>query len=127
MISDTKTITELPPFPNDVSIAPLPKISLRLLEANDEAESKRFFTACKDSGFFLLNLQDSPTGNLVLDDGQQLEALGKAFFDLSFEEKLAYKGPEDSAFGFVCRVIDSFRGGADDSNQVQTRWPHQNR
>jgi isopenicillin N synthase-like dioxygenase len=52
---------DLPPFPNDVPIAPLLRISLSKLVAGDQGEIHRLWEACSQLGFFYLDLRDSQT------------------------------------------------------------------
>ncbi|KAE8391965.1 hypothetical protein BDV23DRAFT_182084 [Aspergillus alliaceus] len=80
----------IPPFPNDVPTAPLFRLSLSKLQAHDEAEVTRLMQACRDIGFFYLNLQDSDAGISILKDTDDLFQTGKSLFDLSLSEKQKY-------------------------------------
>lgn len=81
----------LPPFPDDVPIADLPHISLTKIQARDDTEVDRLFQACKDWGFFLLDLRDNVDGSSLLNLANQFFEIGKNVFDLDLEEKQKYK------------------------------------
>lgn len=53
---------ELPPFPEDVPIAPLLRISLTKLAYGSEEEINKLWKACCDLGFFYLDLRDETSG-----------------------------------------------------------------
>ncbi len=82
--------TESPPFPNDVPTAPLLRLSLFKLLKNDALESTRFFQACKDLGFFYLDLRATPIGDSILNDADRLFDVGEQLFELDLEEKQRY-------------------------------------
>jgi hypothetical protein len=51
------SFTDLPPFPEDVSTAPLLRISLSKLTQGDSDEIDRLWKACRELGFFYLDLR----------------------------------------------------------------------
>lgn len=65
------------PFPKNVPTAPLLRISLSKLSNHDEEESKRFFEACKDLGFFYLDLGGTLEGQSILKDANNLFDVGE--------------------------------------------------
>lgn len=77
-----------PPFPNDVAIAPLLKLSLAKLVVRDANEVQRFVHACEDLGFFYLDLEGP--GEVLLSEADELFQVGKDLFDLNLEEKQKY-------------------------------------
>lgn len=89
-----------PPFPDDITTAPLVSISLSKLESGDEEESKAFFEAAKTLGFFYLQLEGSTLGEKIVDDAEQLNALQQEF----------YKRPQEEREEFAREKIDSFMG-----------------
>ncbi|KAL6718870.1 hypothetical protein ACLMJK_003104 [Lecanora helva] len=92
---------DLPPFPDNVPTAPLLRLSLEKLLENDEEESIRFFTACKDIGFFYLDLQGTQEGQSLLQDADALFDVGSKLFDLPLEEKQSYDfSAQNSYFGY---------------------------
>ena len=88
--SDFQDFPDIPPFPASIPTAPLLRISLAKLISNDAKESARFFQACKDLGFFYLDLQDVPEGQEILRDLDNLFDIGRRLFDLELEEKQKY-------------------------------------
>lgn len=89
----------LPPFPADVPTADLPRISYAKIQAGDEIEADRLFEACKRWGFFLLDLRDNLDGSAFLDLADQVEEIGRNFFDLDLEEKNKYHSKGSSFEG----------------------------
>ncbi|KAH8812925.1 hypothetical protein F5884DRAFT_318708 [Xylogone sp. PMI_703] len=90
-----------PPFPEDLTTAPLVSISLAKLEANDEAESKAFFEAAKKLGFFYLSTEGSQLGETLVSQAEQLHRVQKEFHDLSNSEKELYAREKiDEFFGY---------------------------
>jgi hypothetical protein len=85
------SIDSLPPFPDNVHIAPIARISSRkLLEGNSE-ESKNVLEACQTYGFFYLDLTDSPSGETLLEHSEKLLELSKIAFQPPKEEKMKYE------------------------------------
>jgi isopenicillin N synthase-like dioxygenase len=80
---------DLPPFPTDVPIAPLIRLSLAKLRRDDK-ESARFFEASKNLGFFYLDLRNDEAGERLLDEADKLFKVGKELFELGREELNKY-------------------------------------
>lgn len=78
------------PFPSDADIVPMLNISLAKLKAGDHTESTKLFDASKTDGFFLLDLQNVPEGEALLDDTDKLLAMSEEIFALEFSEKGKY-------------------------------------
>jgi isopenicillin N synthase-like dioxygenase len=79
-----------PPFPSDVSTAPLNRISLSKLLNDDEDEKECLFVACKTHGFFYLELGDSPQGQTLKEGGEQIARVAEEAFALPLDEKQKY-------------------------------------
>ena len=80
------------PFPDDVPIADLEKISLRKLLENDEAEAQRMFEVCTGSGFFYLDMMDHPMGKKMWEDACVACRSGMDVLPtVPMEEKKAYR------------------------------------
>lgn len=91
----------LPPFPADVSTAPLLRLSLGKLLAGDTIEYEKLFQASVDIGFFYLDLQDSDHGAALLKDADDLFQVGERLFELSLDEKKTYDfSAQNSYFGY---------------------------
>jgi isopenicillin N synthase-like dioxygenase len=81
----------LPPFPDDIPVAPLVTISLRELEKSiSTAEHEHLFSAAKSLGFFYLDLQGTTEGEKLLKQADALFDLMNDFFSLPVEEKTKF-------------------------------------
>ncbi|OJD16780.1 hypothetical protein AJ78_03070 [Emergomyces pasteurianus Ep9510] len=111
-MSYDKNFTGIPPFPDDVPCAPLLRLSLEKLLSHEEAEVERFYSACKDVGFFYLDLR----GSAILTDADQLFDVGEQLFELDLSEKRQYDfSKQNSYFGYKetgAAVVDS-KGNTD--------------
>jgi isopenicillin N synthase-like dioxygenase len=87
----TKIIGSQAPFPDDVPTYDLPKVSYRRLLAGDVAESDKVFQACKDTGFFLLDLAGPQQGERFLKDAEEILMLAEEFSELDDAEKSEYR------------------------------------
>ena len=67
-------------------------ISLSELRSGNEAASSTLFKACKDRGFFLLDLQDDSQGEDFLNHAGRVFKVGETLFDLLDEEDEARDG-----------------------------------
>jgi isopenicillin N synthase-like dioxygenase len=90
-----------PPFPKEVPTADVPHLSLgKLLSDDNSVESELLFKACRNYGFFLLNLQGSPEGEALLRDAEAMFELNRELHDLDLEEKMKYAySPPTQLFG----------------------------
>lgn len=95
-----------PPFPEDVVSADLPRLSLTKLLQNDALESEQLFRACRETGFFLLDLTGSGAGENMLDDAEKVFDLSRTIFGLESEEleKFPFK-PKESLFGYASSML----------------------
>ena len=92
---------QYPPFPDDITTAPLVSISLSALEAGDEEESAAFFEATKNLGFFYLKLEGSTLGEKIVEEAEALNALQKEFYQRPQEEREEYAREKiDAFFGY---------------------------
>ncbi len=80
----------LPPFPDNVPIVNLTHISFLKFQTGHGTEVDRLFQACKEWGFFFLDLRDSVQGSALLNLADQVLEIGKNVFDLDLEEKNKY-------------------------------------
>ncbi|PQE31570.1 2OG-Fe(II) oxygenase family protein [Rutstroemia sp. NJR-2017a WRK4] len=88
------------PFPSDINTASLVHVSLEKLLTGDNQESAELFEACKKAGFFLLDLQNVPLGETLMDDADALMALSEELFAMELEEKLKYRMPKGGFSGY---------------------------
>lgn len=96
-----KYFSRYPAFPQHVPVMDLPRISLAKL-ANDDGESAQLFRACKETGFFLLDLRDTDEGETMLNDAEAKYDLSEKVFDIDQAEltKHAFTIP-GGVFGYV--------------------------
>jgi isopenicillin N synthase-like dioxygenase len=81
---------DIPPFPNNLPLAPIAIISHAKLLEGDHDEAVRLLTAAKTHGFWYLKLQDTPQGKAFLAEADQLHAVAKEAFALPLHEKLPH-------------------------------------
>ncbi|SMQ49856.1 unnamed protein product [Zymoseptoria tritici ST99CH_1A5] len=92
-----------PPFPSspDFPTLDLQTISLRALLANDPSAQEATFAACKDWGFFYLDLSDSgPLGSTLTQDSLSIARIASQIFQLPIEEKSKYAITGKDLFGY---------------------------
>ncbi|KAL8736135.1 MAG: hypothetical protein Q9181_002525 [Wetmoreana brouardii] len=82
------------PFPNDMPIADLEKISLYKLLNDDEDEAQRLFKVCKETGFFYLDMMDHPKGKQMWEDACTACRAGQDVLPrVPMQEKKLFKAP----------------------------------
>jgi len=127
---EVRDFPSLPPFPKNVPIVPLHRISLENLLAGDKNEEEKLWQASTELGFFYLDLRgssdttipstitavsssptNSATGTTLLKTSTTLFTLGEKVFELPTEEKVTYdlkdKGSYFGYKGLGAGVIDS--------------------
>lgn len=90
-----------PPFPDDGAFPTidLETISLQKLQNGDDAEQSRMFEACKDWGFFYLELPDTTEGDIIASTADDVAMVAEEVFSLPPEEKLKYSLTGKTLFG----------------------------
>ncbi|KAL4802362.1 hypothetical protein BDV18DRAFT_166971 [Aspergillus unguis] len=108
-----------PPFPDDVPTAPLLRLSLRDLLAQDKTETQRLSEACEQIGFFYLDLRDAGAVSHILEDADKLFEIQAGMFDLPLEEKQKYDfSSRKSYFGYKAQGVGAIdRQGTLDRNE----------
>ncbi|KAI7287066.1 Clavaminate synthase-like protein [Hortaea werneckii] len=133
---DELAFDDLPPFPENVPTAPLLRLDLNRLRQGNPQETEELWKACRDIGFFYLDLRDGQArkrdsfqesetddndeaavvstqldGNGLLEDAAQLFSLGEKVFMLPTEEKQEYDFKDRGSYfgykGLGAGVIDS--------------------
>ena len=81
-----------PPFPPDLATASLEAISLSALQSFPPSPSETYnlFAACRQLGFFYLDLTGSEMGKSILRESEQLHEVQQEFFALPHEVKDEY-------------------------------------
>lgn len=122
---DPLDFPSLPPFPTNVPTVPLHRISLSNLLSGNEQETANLYRACKDLGFFYLDLRESSssssssTGQTLLSTSSALFTLGAKVFSLPTSEKTKYDLKDQGSYfgykGLGSGVIDT--KGTKDRNE----------
>jgi isopenicillin N synthase-like dioxygenase len=92
-----------PPFPDSPSYPTinLQTISLSKLQANDAEEQSLMFEACKDWGFFYLDLTSSgDLGETLSRGSEDIARVAEEIFHLPLEEKMKYALTGKDLFGY---------------------------
>ncbi|PYH38799.1 oxidoreductase [Aspergillus neoniger CBS 115656] len=86
----------IPPFPSDLPVVSLSKISLERLKNNTTEEVEKLLKACQKWGFFLLDLKGSDQGHTLLQDAEAMFELTTQLSALSHEtlKSYTYKPPD---------------------------------
>ncbi|SPJ93316.1 related to oxidoreductase, 2OG-Fe(II) oxygenase family [Fusarium torulosum] len=90
-----------PPFPEDVPIVPIARLSYSKLTSSCENETKKVLKACGTDGFFYLDLTDGFVGQALLDEADDILNVAKGALNqpLNYKIKfLAERGKE--MFGY---------------------------
>lgn len=93
----SKYFGQCPPFPSDMPVACLSRVSLKQLQDQCPDEAKKLFDACQDWGFFLLDLTHSTDGETLLHDAESMYELTAETFALEQDilDKYAYNPSRD--------------------------------
>jgi hypothetical protein len=95
-----RAFAAVPPFPSDVPVYELPKLSLKKLLSNNEEESSALFQSFREHGFMLLDLQGCAEGEEVLEEAEKMFEVTEAVtLGLPIEEKLNYPIKPPKIFG----------------------------
>ena len=89
-MASEKTFQSVPPFPDDVPIVNMSTISLARLNSGDVASSKGLIEACRELGFFLLDLTGDRLGETLTQEIDQLFVVIKEIMNLPEEVKEKY-------------------------------------
>ncbi|PYH70799.1 oxidoreductase [Aspergillus vadensis CBS 113365] len=91
----------IPPFPSDLPVASLSKISLEGLKNNTAGEVEKLFEACQKWGFFLLDLRESDQGATLLQDAEAMyKGIGSIKTDNGDADHIhAYSLSQDEVLG----------------------------
>ena len=93
----SKYFDQCPPFPSDVPVVDLRKVSLQELQENNTEEAEHLYHACREWGFFLLDVKGSKEGEILLQDAETMFNLTAETFalDQSILDKYAFNPPHD--------------------------------
>ncbi|KAF1954064.1 oxidoreductase [Byssothecium circinans] len=94
----------VPPFPNAVVAAPMRTVLLGQLCAGDVQAAGVMLEACRDMGFFLLDLSGDATGEQMVEEIDKIFGAGKEIMHLPEQVKKEYAhDPPRSFLGFKPR------------------------
>lgn len=106
----TKLFASVPPFPDDVSCAQLPIVSLAKLSSHLELEIKAMFKACQQSGFFILDLNGDTVGEEMITELDRIFGVIAETMKLSHEDKEKYHANLPEKFwGYALEAILTLR------------------
>ncbi|GAW14004.1 hypothetical protein ANO14919_033960 [Xylariales sp. No.14919] len=89
-MSPIRQFENVPPFPEDVPVAEMHTVSLTNLRSGDRVTIETLMTSCQELGFFMLDLRGDTSGELMIEETDQLFEIGKELMNLSEEEKHRY-------------------------------------
>jgi isopenicillin N synthase-like dioxygenase len=87
------------PFPASEQTVELDRLSLAKIRNKDAVETNSLYSSCKRLGFFLLDMNDSQEGKVILGDVAALFELSTQIFDLDLEEKQKYAMLNGTVYG----------------------------
>ena len=87
---EVKDFAREEPFPEGFRTADLETLSLRQIMELNPRECKRLFDACRQFGFFYLNLEGTELSSELMNIVFKLFALSQDVFDLPAKEKKEY-------------------------------------
>ncbi|EXK36514.1 hypothetical protein FOMG_09686 [Fusarium oxysporum f. sp. melonis 26406] len=91
----------IPPFPDDLPIVPIARISYSKLKNLDKDEAIKVLKASQSDGFFYLGLTDDSAGQALLNDTEDILAISKRALNIPLDKKMecvAERGKE--MFGY---------------------------
>jgi isopenicillin N synthase-like dioxygenase len=94
------TPNEYPPFPDGLPTIDLETISLHKIQNGDRAEQDRMFEACKNWGFFYLELAHSEQGEFIHRNADEVARVAEQTMALPLEEKQKYCPRDREIFGY---------------------------
>ncbi|KAI0118641.1 Clavaminate synthase-like protein [Nemania sp. FL0031] len=103
MASDT-LFSEIPHFPDDVPTAVIKVVTLERLRSREGEAEKDLLQACKESGFFLLDLRGDDTGKALIEEIDKLFSVCRETLNLPADVKKEYEHDVPRSFlGFKPR------------------------
>ena len=92
-----KYFSKYPEFPADVSVSDIPTVSFEKLERGADDEPNRLYNACREFGFFKLDLQSSENGRVLLQHAEMmLDVCAETLtLDRAILNNYAYNPPKD--------------------------------
>ncbi|KAL8947580.1 MAG: hypothetical protein Q9222_006158, partial [Ikaeria aurantiellina] len=96
-----KQFNKVPPFPSDVPVIDLERLGFAKLLANDHNESQKLFEACRETGFFLIDLRGCDEGKTMLKHAETAFNLSEKIHKIDEDELKRYNyNPPADLFGY---------------------------
>jgi hypothetical protein len=97
-----RAFAAVPPFPDDVPVYELPRLSLSKLISNEAEQSRALFDTFRTHGFALLDMQGCAQGEALLEEAEKMfEITREVTIDLDLEEKMKYVPTPPVIFGYA--------------------------
>lgn len=95
---------QCPPFPSNLPVLGLKKVSLSALESNNAEEGQKLLSACQEWGFFLLDLSESKQGATMLRHAENMFNLTEDLSEMNHETLKEYPitPPDFSRYVLLC-------------------------
>jgi isopenicillin N synthase-like dioxygenase len=102
-MASSKLFEGIPPFPDDIPTVSMNTVSLAGLRENDTQTAEQVLAACKELGFFFLDLRRDSMGDAMIECIDQLFSIGQEIFDLPESVKHQYLHDIPRSFlGYAC-------------------------
>lgn len=94
-----------PPFPSDIPTAEIRNFTYEALKTGNRTDSDELFEACREQGYFMLDMRGSEDGETLLRDVEAMFNLNNELFQMEHSELLKYHVnlPKDIN-GYVSRL-----------------------
>lgn len=89
-MASEKLFENIAPFPDEAPTVPLYTIPLAGLRSSDGTVARNTLTACRELGFFLLDLREDELGDSLVKEIDQIFGLGKDLLNLPHDVKEQY-------------------------------------
>jgi hypothetical protein len=89
-MASKELFAKVPPFPNEVATMPMHTVSLAGLNRGQDESARQILSACRELGFFLLDLHGDDLGETMIREIDHLFSVGQDIFDLSEDVKQQY-------------------------------------
>lgn len=75
------------PFPHDVPVVDLPKLSLESILQGDEDTAETLYQVCTNEGFYYIDLTTHPLGLKFLEEGSSCTMLDEIFLTIAWRPR----------------------------------------
>ena len=108
-MASKKYFDHYPEFPSTVPVVRLARVSIDSLQNGSPEASRQLFEACRDYGFFLLDLSGSESGRELLDEAEYMFSVITKTFDLPQAELDSFPfNPPKSLLGYISTLASAF-------------------